>query len=206
MIDFPGKRFLRLCYDHSKRLMAHRTWPATGKVLLHLGCGKVNDPHFINIDSHPLPHAHYVRDMCSPKMWKQNDADMIYVSHALEHVPRKEVIGVLKNWHSFLKPDGVLRISVPDYDGIHRIYELQDRNILCVDYVLMGGQHHEFDFHYSVFNKKYLTDLLLEAGFSTIRDWDPEDCEFHGFQDCANFNFVHESEKIWWSVNIEAIK
>lgn len=207
-IPRPLYYWARPIYHRVKLFLNPPTLPnrKDGKILLHLGCGLTSDKNFINIDSYPYPHVHYIRDICSPKLWDKENADLIYTSHALEHIERAKVPEVLQNWYSFLKPGGILRISVPDYDGMHRIYELLGNDIEVISPPLMGGQHNKFDFHYSVFNKKFLTKLLKQVGFSNVRDWNPNNCNFHDFKDCANFCHDNGSEKVWVSINIEAIK
>jgi hypothetical protein len=41
------------------------------------------------------------------------------------------------------------------------------------------------NFHYSVFNLKYLSGLLIEVGFRSVQQWDPEYADNHAFQDLA---------------------
>ena len=155
-------------------------------MLLHLGCGNVDAPQFISIDLQPHRHVHYLRNVTSPTMWHAQSADLIYACHVLEHVERAEVPRVLANWHRFLKPEGILRLSVPDFDAIWRIYEASGRDIDAIAGYLMGGQRDRFDVHMSVFNQAYLCGLIEDAGFRGVRKWDPATTAHHDFDDWAS--------------------
>jgi predicted SAM-dependent methyltransferase len=52
---------------------------------LHLGCGNINYPDFINVDLMPASHVHYVRGINNLKPFKNNSVDLIYACHCLEH-------------------------------------------------------------------------------------------------------------------------
>ena len=51
---------------------------------------------------------------------------------------------------------------------------------------LMGGQDYAENIHYSVFNSKYLSRLLIEVGFRSVRKWDPQKVDYHNFEDWAS--------------------
>ena len=174
--------------------------------MLHVGCGLINHPHFINIDAYPYPHVHFVRDIRSPRMWESSAADLIYACHVLEHLERSVVSSVLSNWCRFLKRGGVLRLSVPDFDALLYIYERCGRNVSEIAPPLMGGQINRLDFHRSVYNRAFLRNLLVDVGFREVREWDPLNCVHHDFNDWANFCWSVDGEKIPISINFEAFK
>jgi ubiquinone/menaquinone biosynthesis C-methylase UbiE len=96
---------------------------AEGKTLLHIGCGQVNSPGYINIDARRFPHVHVVtKKITSLPLFPSDQADLIYMCHVLEHVTRMQVRAVLGEMRRILRPGGVLRISVPDFDRIIEIY------------------------------------------------------------------------------------
>lgn len=89
---------------------------------LNLGCGQRFHPDWVNIDgrsSHPsvlewdlrkgIPHA-------------DNGFQVVYHSHVLEHFTRKDALGFLEECHRVLAPHGVIRVAVPDLEGIVRGY------------------------------------------------------------------------------------
>lgn len=46
--------------------------------------------------------------------WEDNSVDVIYSSHTLEHLSRSEGLHFLKECYRVLKPNGIIRIIVPD--------------------------------------------------------------------------------------------
>lgn len=46
--------------------------------------------------------------------WKDNSVDAIYSSHTLEHLSKAEGRNFLRECHRVLKPNGIIRIIVPD--------------------------------------------------------------------------------------------
>jgi len=197
-----------------KNSLAYLKWfftrPAIGNndhLLLHIGCGEIYSPEFINIDARPLPHIHLLKKhLFRFPEFKNDTVELIYMCHVLEHVKMDGLLVNLKELHRILKPGGVLRISVPDFDKIIDIYNKTNRDIDSIRMPLMGGQDYKFNFHYSIFNNKYLSKLLVETGFKEIREWDPYNCLYHDFQDWASSELIINNTKYPISLNIEAVK
>jgi len=70
----------------------------------------------------------------------------------------------------------------------------------------MGGQDYAENIHYSVFNSKYLSRLLIEVGFRSVRRWDPQKVDHHDFEDWASCTIVVNGGNYPVSLNIEAGK
>tara|TARA_Y100000389_G_scaffold166012_1_gene170466 strand:- start:26738 stop:27379 length:642 start_codon:yes stop_codon:yes gene_type:complete len=138
---------------------------------LHIGCGSNILPKpFINID---VRKAKGVDIVCTafPLKFKNNFFDMVYASHILEHFKKKDTLKILKEWVRVLKPNGILRISVPSFENIMKIYKI-DKKISNVVGPLLGGQTYKQNFHFNLFDKKSLNLLLKEAGCTAIHPWD----------------------------------
>jgi len=177
-----------------------------GKVYIHLGCGRINAPGFINVDVLPLPHIHYVQEVDDLSIFPNEYADLIYASHVLEHISHRQLAKVLSEWRRILKGGGILRISVPDFDKLIEVYSSQEKDIGAIMMPLMGGQGYSHNFHKTVFNRKYLTELFLSVGFSIVREWDPEEVELHSFQDWASRPIEIRRKKYPISLNLEGVK
>jgi len=178
------------------------------KVYIHLGCGPINAEGFINVDALPYSHIHYIQKIDDLSIFPDEYADLIYASHVLEHLEYNNISGILKEWHRVLKKGGVLRISVPELDKLIEVYSLEQKDIKAIIAPLMGGQDHEFNYHKAVFNEKYLTELLLSAGFREVRMWNPEKekAEMHTFGDWASRPIKVNGREYPISLNIEVIK
>jgi len=177
-----------------------------GKVFIHLGCGDIASPEFINVDARAGPHVHYICDVTDLSIFADGYADLVYACHVLEHVRHNGLKKTLWEWRRILKPGGILRLSVPDFDKILHIYQSSARRIDSILGPLMGGQDHKYDLHYSVFNQQYLTDRLREAGFREIRQWDPDCVANHDFKDWANSDIIYTGRAFPVSLNLETIK
>lgn len=137
---------------------------------LNLGGGHQKIPGFVNIDrlhgqeAYPLP------------AYADGSVDEIRASHILEHFGHREVPEVLKEWVRVLKPGGVLKIAVPDFD-----YLVQHRHDeLPLESYLMGGQSAQNDYHKSIFSERKLRDLMRYVGLTDVTRWQSE------IQDCAS--------------------
>lgn len=216
MNSFPGKTNAYQMLKALRNRIRLTLWQARlarlpsardGKRLLHIGCGGINSPEFINLDARPMPHVHIVsRNIFKLSMIPDASLDMVYMSHVLEHVPRGQVLQVIKEAGRVLKADGSLRISVPDFDHILHIYAESGNEINSIAPALMGGQNYKFNFHYGVFNKKHLADLLAKGGFIEVRVWDPNHCEHHDFEDWASKYIYLNEQPFPISLNLEARK
>ena len=163
------------------------------KRYLHLGCGDVIlPPPFENLDGRNLPGVDYIGSVF-PLPFEDNIFDLVYSSHVLEHFYRKDTLDVLKEWVRVLKNDGILRISVPSFENIIKIYQLCG-NIENVTGPLMGGQTYETNFHYNVFDEKYLKKLMEEAGLIAVHTWD--------YRRTSHSNYFDFSQAITYEIPI----
>lgn len=190
--------------DHIRWFTGRRASLPQKQSKLHLGCGPVTIDGYVHIDAYPFPNVHYLRDIRSPNLWQPESAELIYVSHALEHVPRNEVLELLRRWRTFLEPNGILRVSVPDFSVLHQLYA-ETGDVHSIAPPLMGGQSNSLDFHYSIFDQKSLTQLLNEAGFSGVRVWEPGETEVSGL-DWASYKVEVSGSERYLSLNLEATK
>ena len=90
---------------------------------LHLGCGRRFIPGFIHVDLDDFPHIDYRHDVRSLPMFPDNTVKLIYACHVLEYFDRVEVTDVLREWRRVLAPGGTLRVAVPDFAALVRVYQ-----------------------------------------------------------------------------------
>ena len=176
------------------------------EVYLHLGCGPVNHPSFINIDGIAYPHIHYIRAIDNLKPFAPESVDLIYASHCLEHFSFRKVPKVLSEWYRILKKEGTLRISVPDFELLLKIYNENNQDIETIIQPLMGGQDYKYNFHMTVFNQKNLDKLLKNTGFRNVQIWIPGTSPTTTFNDWSCRSIIVRGKLYPVSLNIEAIK
>ena len=163
---------------------------------LHIGCGDVNLPGWVNIDARPMTHVHIVTQDISLGEFNDGSVSAIYLCHVLEHFPFRELESALHIFCKKLKPGGVLYLAVPDFSKIVDTY-VEKRDISLIIKPLMGGQEYQFNFHYAIFDRKYLSDKLSKVGFDSIEDFSSIDLLGEQIQDFS----LHPL-----SLNLKAIK
>lgn len=178
-----------------------------GKLQVHLGCGSVAAPGFVNIDSRRMPHINFiVHELAEIKFMPAGSIDLLYLSHVLEHLPHGHIDATLRQFHRVLRIGGRCRISVPDFDLLLNVYEMHGRDMDKIIQVLMGGQDYKKNFHFSAFNADSLTRYLKKAGFSTVSNWDPVTSDQHDFEDWASRKLKIGGHAHSISLNLEAVK
>ncbi len=203
------RRNLKVKLSFLKRRLVNPSHPVSpeGKVLLHIGCGKINSPEFINIDAQPYAHVHVVTDKIAElSQFADESVDLVYMCHILEHIKMSGLAPVLQEMKRVLRTNGVLRLSVPDFDRLIDVYKAGGENTDVIHLQLMGGQDSDYNVHYSVFNRKGLSALLQKAGFREVRPWDPRDCRHHDFKDKACKIMTVGGQSFEISLNLEAVK
>ncbi len=109
-----------------------------------------------------------------PLQYDSGEVDEIRASHILEHFGKHEVRNVLDNWVDKLRPGGVLKIAVPDFDKIAVDYVKQVKHDHSPDDYIMGGQVNDNDYHKSLFNRQILKQLMQKAGLVDIEVWESQ--------------------------------
>lgn len=177
-----------------------------GKVLIHVGCGDCIDSRYINFDTRPGLDIHVVDKVENiDKNFALDYAHLIYACHVIEHIPYLNVLDTLKKMHKCLKEGGVLRLSVPDFSVIAQMYK-ENNDVKDVVRPLLGGQGYEHNFHYAIFDERYLRSILLDAGFKEVRKWNPENAEYYNFDDWAGKGINLNGKDYFISLNLEAVK
>jgi predicted SAM-dependent methyltransferase len=181
-------------------------YPAGHDIRLHLGCGHIDYPGFVNVDARPRKHVHHVQRIDRLANFADDSVSLIYASHCLEHVPHVDLLRVLREWRRILKPGGTLRLSVPDFDHLVDLYLDSQRDMRSILLPLMGGQDYAFNFHYSMFNAVELSRVLTEAGFIEPRGWIHGADVFSSLPDWSGRPMVYKGRTYPVSLNIEARK
>jgi predicted SAM-dependent methyltransferase len=176
-------------------------------VNLHLGCGERSIPGFIHVDVRAFDNVDMVCQLNKLDTFKDSSVDLIYCSHALEHFKRYDCEGVLKEWHRVLKPGGILRVAVPDFEAIVKIYqEYKDVELLIG--LLYGGQDYQYNYHHVVFDFNSLSELLTNVGFTQIRRYNWKLTIHKDYDDYSQAYIPHMDKEngVLMSLNVECVK
>ena len=151
----------------------------------------------------PGPDVDFVGDCTDLSQFPDNSVSEIYASHVLEHLSYVHVLlSTLKETHRILKAGGILRISVPDFEILCKMFLHPSLNIeqrFFIMNVVFGGQQDPHDFHKVGLTQEFLSSYLQRAGFSSWR----RVSEFRIFtNDCSTIKLGNQLI----SLNVEAIK
>jgi hypothetical protein len=138
---------------------------------LHLGCGDISIPGYINIDRRYHPAVDVVDNIGILQHTPDNSADEIYSCHALDHFDRWHYKTVLKRWFNILKPGGVLRMSMPDWQAAWARYKMTNELEPLIGH-LYAGQNYEDNVRHWIWDFSMATRDLEEIGFKDIQRFD----------------------------------
>lgn len=160
----------------------------------------IDGGHYDHIHSHDIVNLPFEDD----------SVDLIYASHVFEYFDREEGFEVLKKWFSKLKPGGILRIAVPDFEAMARLYvsgEYPLKNFLGPLFGKMKMDN-ETIYHKTTYDLYSLSESLNSAGFSNIKLYDWRDTEHANFDDHSQSYLPHmdKDNGTLMSLNIECIK
>ena len=180
---------------------------------LNLGCWKRDIPGFINIDICDMPHIHYKRNIDDLSIFEDEIVKLVYASHVFEYFDRAKGAEVLKEWFRVLAPGGVLRIAVPDFEAIVKIYR-KCKDIQKTLGLLYGKMEIETDkgkevlYHKTVYDFDSLKQILEEAGFVNVRRYDWKKTIHRNHDDHSQAYIPHMDKKngLLMSLNVEADK
>lgn len=125
------------------------------KQYLNIGCGFRFHSSWTNIDLIPSSEAVMAYNLHQGLPFSDESFDVVYHSHVLEHFPKNKAEWFLKESYRVLRPNGVMRIAVPDLESIARLY------LQALENAISGSQ--EWADHYNW--------ILLEMYDQTVRNY-----------------------------------
>lgn len=155
---------------------------------LHYGCGEARQQGYVNVDVRWTPAVDFIADLewCSRRL--AGCCAEVYLSHVLEHYrsPGKAmrdgpdtVLGALKAIRRLLVAGGIVRIAVPDFGALARLY-VSGRLPLHPQVLgrLCGEQDYPQNVHRCAFDRPFLEHCLSLAGFGAPEAWLPDETAF----------------------------
>jgi len=180
---------------------------------LHLGSGKRYIPGFTHIDVNYFPHIDYVHDIRTLPMIKNNTVELIYFCHGIEYFDRIEVKSVLKEWRRVLKKNGILRLAMPDFEALIKVYK-KYRDINKIIGPLYGRWEiitkkvPKILYHRTAYDFASIKLILEETGFYNVKRYDWRKTIHKDYDDFSQAYIPHMEKEngILISLNIEASK
>lgn len=146
---------------------------------LHIGCGEVRLPGWINMDSDPkVSGVEVVWDFRNGIPFPSRSCALIYNEHFLEHLPVEQGVDFLREARRVLQPGGVLRIAMPSLDVLLEkatSADWRDQDWLRWpghEFIVTRAQMVNIAFrwwgHEWIYDREELERRLREAGFSEL--------------------------------------
>ena len=178
--SIPGlKQFYNSIKENIIYFLQKKKWKNLKRekvIKLELGSTQKGKNGFITIDYLGGDISH---NLLKPIPLEPNSVDEIYTSHALEHFKFKNIIFILKECKRILKPNGKLKVCVPNAKkfieaylnkkilDVKAYYEpgLTDTGSYMdqVNYVAYLNGHH----HY-LFDEENLVNTIKKSGFENV--------------------------------------
>jgi predicted SAM-dependent methyltransferase len=185
---------------------------------LHVGCGKRFIPGWIHVDGEFYPHIH--KDDVFLWDCETESAEVLYSSHLLEYFDKRQGRILLTQWHRVLRPGGILRLAVPDFEAMARLYISDPVKYPLDSFIgpLYGRMRlkDEFIFHKNCYDFISIKTLLLSIGFKSVYRYDWRKTEHSEVDDHSHAHVPHDPKAIRTgnftdthtliSLNVEAIK
>ena len=143
---------------------------------LHWGCGSITPYGWVNSDIQPGPGVDVVADIRVGLPLPNDSFDYVVSIHALPEIPYSDLDRTLAELWRVLRPGGVLRLGLPDFDKALRAYMTKD-----VDYFLIPDEIIKaisgkmivqllwYGRSRSMFTVEFTMELLTRVGFQSIR-------------------------------------
>ena len=206
-------------------LLAAAAATAEPPLRLHIGCNERDfGAGWVHVDKARFPHVahHDVKRL----PFANESVSLIYASHLFSYFDRDEAAEVLTEWWRVLKRGGTLRLAVPDYEAVARLYvrhaddpsavEAKGLEPVTLDtFVSMifgkwrvGAGSQEVIYHRTAYDEASLRTLLLRNGFQDVRRWRWQEVDHGHFDDYsqAYWPHLHKKNGTLVSLNLEATR
>ena len=145
---------------------------------LHLGCGQRYLESYVNVDFPSSEHSvqeKSVADLHADLLGLQyplGSIEEVRLHHVFEHFTRPVACALLVSWHSWLKPDGVVYIEVPDFQKTARVIlnpiaSLKKQAV--AERHLFGSHEAHWAVHCEGYSSKILSAMLESFGYKVSK-------------------------------------
>ena len=143
---------------------------------LNWGCGMHPLPGWINSDVKQGPGIDLSCDIRDGLPLADESIDYVVSIHALPEVPYPDLVPTLAELRRVLRPEGVLRLALPNLENAMDAYRSGDRDYFLIpdtDMRSLGGklitQLMWYGYSRTMFVPEFSEELLHKAGFSVVR-------------------------------------
>ncbi len=141
---------------------------------LHLGCGQRYFEGYINID-YPLSEHSVQKKSVADQLanllelnYADGTVEEVRLHHVFEHFSRPVTCALLSNWYSWLQPNGILHIEVPDFERTGKaalsIFSNRKKRGVALRHIF-GSQEAHWAVHFEGHTPKSLARFISLYGF-----------------------------------------
>ena len=140
---------------------------------LHLGCGEVYLEGYRNIDQPAEAHAVQRKIVADEQAdltglrYPAGSIEEVRLHHVFEHFSRPVAMALAASWGSWLRPGGVLRIEVPDFErtarSALRTFASRRRRFIGIRH-LFGSREAEWAVHREGWTQESLGEVFRLCG------------------------------------------
>ena len=165
-------------------------------IKVNLGCGWRNfgsDWHHVDGGDYEHLDLHDIFNL----PFKDNTVDIIYASHVIEYFDRNDVEDIIGQWRKKLKPGGIFRVAVPDFEAMVGLYYHSGYSIETFLGPLYGKMPmgDETIYHKTAYDFSSLKKVLLNVGFSKVERYDLKDYDVHVNNDDHSQAYIPKMNK-----------
>src|SRR3954454_1180269 len=104
------------------KLMTKNTLMKVKSKYLNVGCGNKFHKDWTNIDMKSGSPYVIAYNLIKGLPFDNNSFQVVYHSQVLEHIPKENAAGFIKECFRVLEPGGIIRIVLPDLENIVKEY------------------------------------------------------------------------------------
>ena len=147
-----------------------------GKLRLHLGCGEVYLPGYLNIDYPPDEHTVQVASIAdqygdiTQLHYEPGSVQEIRLHHVFEHFSRPTSLRLLIKWYTWLEEGGKIIIETPDFERSVRAFlrKKQSQEFVSLRHIF-GSQEARWANHYDGWYQGKFELVLTRLGYKDIQ-------------------------------------
>lgn len=146
------------------------------KLKLHLGCGAIYLPGYVNIDYPPSEHS--VQENTQVDLYaditklsyEPECISEIRLHHVFEHFDRFTALHLLITWYGWLENNGILTIETPDFDSSIKRFLLGGMQTRAKNLRhIFGSQEASWAIHYDGWYKSKFKLYLNKLGYRDLK-------------------------------------
>jgi predicted SAM-dependent methyltransferase len=142
---------------------------------LHLCSGGERLPGFISVDIRAEVNPDFVASADKLDMFEDETVDEVYFCHGLEHLLFRDTEKCLLEIRRVMKPGGLLRLALPDFEALSRLYVAGFVSLEELNPAIHGNQDYPENIHFASWDFVTLFSALSACGYTEIKRYSADE-------------------------------